>query len=417
MPWGSVAGMNCSVSPIIRLGLAAFVLACGAPLPAAPPSGPQLTVDRVVILMRHGIRSTTKQPPLPGAAAQPWPSWPVPPGYLTPHGGRAIGRLGSFDRSWLVPQGLVPRSGCPSADSLSVIADSDQRTIETARNWAANVAPSCKVSIAHKPQGAPDPMFHAVEQGAVRIDPKRADASVRRALGGADGATLDRRFRPVLQRLDQVLCGSETKGCGISSEPTKIVPATATSKPRLGGALDKASTAGQTILLEYGGGKAMRNVGWGRASTADVRAFSVFHAFQYGALQRDRYLASASLALLMPRMRQALSGTSDSPAVLMIAGHDGTVANLAGLLGAHWTVPGLAADDPVPGGALILERLRDPQGHKYFRVYYRGQTLEQMRNLAPLTPGSTYMAQIKLPGCRSDLCTEREFAALLGGSK
>lgn len=405
--------------PTIRLGLAAVALASGVGAAAAPVPRPELFSDRVVILMRHGIRSTTKQPPLPpGAAAQPWPGWPVPPGYLTPHGARAIGRLGSFDRRWLVGQGLIPRSGCPAVNALSVIADSDERTIETARNWAANVAPGCKVRIAHKPQGTPDPLFHAVEQGQVRIDPKRAAESVRRAIGGADGAALDRRYRPVLQRLDRVLCGSQAKGCGISGEPTTIVAGTTTSKPKLAGALDKASTAGQTLLLEYGGGKAMRNVGWGRASVADVRAFSVFHAFQYGPLQRDRYLASASLALLLPRIRQALSGSSVRPTVFMIAGHDGTVANLAGILGAHWNVPGLAADDPVPGGALLIERLHDAQGRKYFRVYYRGQTIEQMRTLAPLRPANSYMARISLPGCKAlgmpDLCTEGEFAALIG---
>jgi 4-phytase / acid phosphatase len=416
---GSLPSMSCSISTIIRLGLAAFALASGTGAPAAPASNLELVSDRVVILMRHGIRSPTKQPPLPpGATAQAWPDWPVPPGYLTPHGGRAIGRVGSFDRSWLVGQGLIPRSGCPTANSLSIIADSDERTIETARNWAANVAPGCKVPITHKPQGTADPLFHAVEQGQVRIDPKRAAESVRKAFGGAGMAGLDQRFRPVLRRLDRVLCGSQAKGCGISSEPTTLVPATATSKPRLAGALDKASTAGQTVLLEYAGGKAIRNVGWGRASVADVRDLSVFHAFQYGPLQRDHYLASVSLALLLPRIRQALSGASASPGVLMIAGHDGTVANLAGLLDAHWTVPGLAADDPVPGGALVIERLRDAAGSKYFRVYYRGQTLEQMRTLAPLRPQTTYMTRIRLPACNalgmSDLCTESGFAALIG---
>jgi 4-phytase / acid phosphatase len=394
---------------------AAVALASGAA--AAPASDPQLVSDRVVILMRHGVRSTTKQPPLPPAsAAQPWPDWPVPPGYLTPHGARAIGRVGSFDRRWLVGQGLIPHSRCPAA--LSVIADSDERTIETARSWAANVAPGCKVAIAHQPQGTPDPLFHTVEQGQVRLDPKRAAESVRRALGGADGAALDRRYSPVLQRLDRVLCGGVATGCGISSEATTIVAGTASAKPRLAGALDKASTAGQTLLLEYAGGRAMRDVGWGRASVADVRAFSVFHAFQYGPLQRDPYLASASLALLLPRIRQALSGGSVGPTVFMIVGHDGTVANLAGILGAHWNIPGLAADDPVPGGALLIERLHDAEGRKYFRVFYRGQTLDQMRDLKPLRPANTYMTRISLPGCNAlgmtDLCTQGQFGALIG---
>jgi hypothetical protein len=34
-----------------------------------------------VIVSRHGVRSpTATQPPLATIAADPWPSWPVPPG-------------------------------------------------------------------------------------------------------------------------------------------------------------------------------------------------------------------------------------------------------------------------------------------------------------------------------------------------
>src|SRR6266481_8921923 len=40
-----------------------------------------------VIVSRHGVRSPTAvTPPLASIAADPWPRWPVPPGYLTPRG-------------------------------------------------------------------------------------------------------------------------------------------------------------------------------------------------------------------------------------------------------------------------------------------------------------------------------------------
>src|ERR1700677_1625323 len=41
----------------------------------------------VVMVSRHGVRSPTGKPgQLNQYSAQPWPTWSVPPGYLTEHG-------------------------------------------------------------------------------------------------------------------------------------------------------------------------------------------------------------------------------------------------------------------------------------------------------------------------------------------
>jgi 4-phytase/acid phosphatase len=60
-----------------------------------PPAAAPLVVDRVVVVMRHGVR-----PPTCHACrchAEPWPAWPVAPGWLTPHGALAVARLGTAD--------------------------------------------------------------------------------------------------------------------------------------------------------------------------------------------------------------------------------------------------------------------------------------------------------------------------------
>ena len=97
----------------------------------------------------------------------------------------------------------------------------------------------------------------------------------------------------------------------------------------------------------------------------------------------------------------------------MFVGHDTTVASLAGLLDLHWQVPGFAVDDPAPGGALVLERVRDGAGRLFVRAAYRSQSLDQIRTLAKTSP-----ARLVLPigGCpaRADrLCPVERFEALL----
>src|SRR5207244_13083283 len=75
----------------------------------AAPAG--LTVDRAVLLMRHGVRPPTNAPAMPTAVTpETWPDWPTRPGWLTPHGAVAIGRAGSWDGARFRGLGLLPRT-------------------------------------------------------------------------------------------------------------------------------------------------------------------------------------------------------------------------------------------------------------------------------------------------------------------
>jgi 4-phytase/acid phosphatase len=123
-----------------------------------------------------------------------------------------------------------------------------------------------------------------------------------------------------------------------------------------------------------------------------VTALSAFHALEFALVARPRPVARANFAGLAPIVRQGLTGTAK---VTMISGHDTNIANLAGLIDAHWQVPGFAADDPAPGGAFVIERLRGPR-HASGRVRYRAQTLDAIRTLAPRPPVSV---AVPLPGC------------------
>lgn len=386
----------------------------GAAAPAAaqePPPPAGLHVDRIVVMMRHGVRPPTKAPPMPdGTASAPWPAWPVPPGYLTPHGRAAVTRIARLDRAAWAAAGVTPRRGCPR---LAIVADSDQRTIETARAYAAAFAPGCDVAIDHKPQGVTDPRFAAIEEKAVPFDAATAQAAVIAGAGPGGIAGEEARLRPLLARLDAILCAPAAPACGIAREPSDLTPARAGRRPKLTGALDRASTAAQILLLEYAEGKPMAEVGWGRATPADIARLAAFHATEFRLLARPAYIARANLALLTPIIVAGLTA-ADGAAVTMISGHDTNVANLGGLLDVHWQVPGLAADDPAPGGAIVLQHLSDAAGHHFVRALYRSQTVEQIRTLATDAP---YSAVLPIAGCSArgqrGLCTEAAFLARL----
>ncbi|OAN66465.1 phosphoanhydride phosphohydrolase [Sphingomonas sp. TDK1] len=403
------------------MGLA-LALALGSPAaagarPAAPLPPGSLAVDRVVMLMRHGVRPPTKAPPMPPEVTpERWPDWPVRPGWLTPHGAAAVARLGAADATAWRFHRLLPTKGCPVPGAVRIVADSDQRTIETAKAWAATLAPGCPLAIDHRPQDVPDPRFNAIESGEAPLDPAKADAAVAAEVGPGGFAALDARYRPLLTRLDTVLCGSPRPGCGVSGTPTGIAPARADKRPKLTGAIDRASTAAQILLLEAAEGMPIARIGWGRATLADVTMLGEFHALEFRILARPRPIAVANFAGLAEIVRTGLADSG--PRVTMIAGHDTNIANLGGLFDVHWQIPGFAADDPVPGGALILERLHDRAGKRYVRLRYRAQTLDQLRTAAPLGAHGPHDRILPVPGCNArgvaGLCTLDEALAKLG---
>lgn len=346
-----------------------------------------------------------------GTAAAPWPRWPVPPGHLTPHGSEGIRRLGAWDRAQYIAAGLLPARGCPPADALALASDSDQRTVATGDAYTAALLPGCRTANTHRGEGEPDPLFATAGEGDAPFDPARADAAVAQALGPGGIAAREAALRPALDRIDRILCGSARTNCGIGGEPSRVVPAAPAKRPKLSGALDRGSTAAQILLLQYADGKPQAEVGWGRASAADIRAASALHAAEFAIVARPPYLAARNVA---PIARAMLAGIdADGPRITLIVGHDTNIAAMGGLLGLHWQVPGYAADDPAPGGALVFDRLRGAGGRRYVRIRYRAQTLNQLRALTPLGPGARpYDHVLQVAGC-AKLCPLPRFRALV----
>lgn len=115
-------------------GLAAIT----APV-AAEPSG--YTLERVVILSRHGVRSPTKQTQLMNdVTPDKWPQWPVKAGYLTPRGAELVTLMGGFYGDYFRSLGLLA-AGCPAEGGVYAQADIDQRTRLTGQAFLDGVAP------------------------------------------------------------------------------------------------------------------------------------------------------------------------------------------------------------------------------------------------------------------------------------
>lgn len=334
-----------------------------------------------MVVFRHGVRA-----PLQGEAAaahyadEAWPQWSTPASLVTPHGRKAVQLSGEFLRQWLVQQALLPRNGCPAPGSLTVWANTDQRTIDSGALLADALAPGCNVQAGHRAVGSNDPLFRPIEAGAVPLDANAAVAAIQRETGGP--AALLQGHAAELQALQQILGCTKTP-CDFARMPSTLKPSADGRGLALGGPIDLTSGTGEVLLLQYAEGMPLSQVGWGRATPERLAQVSRLHALLFDIYARPHYMASRSGAPLAREVLQRF-GDAQAPKVSVFVGSDTHIAALSSLLGVHFHLPGYGADDPPPGGALVLGLWRTPDGHRSVRAQYLAQSLDQLRTLAAL---------------------------------
>jgi 4-phytase / acid phosphatase len=331
-----------------------IVLALAAPVAcAAEASGHDQVLERI-ILIRHGIRSPTKAPAdLAKYAAEPWPSWPVAPGQLTPHGIATLRSLGQRMGKDLTAAGL-PSDAC--GGTVHVIADSTPRNRASAEALLGGLSPQCTAKFQAFPAGQDDPLFRGV---GGEDDDK----------GGIDAAAVDATTRRTLANLQQVLLGCLDDACLKKAQD-------AGKQVLLGGDVAKAlKTAGslaENIMLAYVEGMPEGRYGWGRLDAAGVARIITLHntsfKLAHATPETSRGRGGNMLAHITATLAQAAGQpTTVNPLappgtrVVILIGHDTDLAAQAGLLGLDWHAA-TKGDDFPPGGALIYDLVSTRNG-------------------------------------------------------
>ncbi len=388
---------------------------------APPRPKPDATLEYVVLLSRHGVRSPLG---VPGAldkfSAAPWPRWEVPPGFLTPHGYALIKLFGAWDRARFSSDGLLAPAGCADAAHVTILADTDQRTRETGKALAEGMLPGCSVPVHSLHAFENDPLFRSLEAGVGRANYALATAAIAGRIGG-DPNNLTAAFHAQLDALERVLLG-----CGHASPPERkrtsifdvgaaLVPGNGDRPASLRGPVMSASVMVENFLLAYTDGKPDADVGWGCVDGSTLRSLMQLDTASWEFGTRTRAIARMKASNLLFHIQKSIAqsvagkpvdGALGSPAdrLLILVGHDTNIATVAGALGIDWIVDGRVDDTP-PGGALLFELWRSrPDGKPFVRLEYTAQTLEQMRQAQPLTPANPPGQEpIFVPGCSGPL--------------
>ncbi len=377
-----------------------------------------LRLEKAVMIVRHGVRAPLDgEAPVRTATGEAWPAWPVAQSLLTEHGAEGMRLLGSYLRAYYARGGLLAPTGCPAPGAVRIWTNVSARTIASGDALAQGLAPGCGLPVAHLPRGSTDPIFDPFEVGAIPFDGATAVASIDAHSGGiAHLASAHARDIALLQDVLGCRADSVAADCRLIDTPASLRPSVDGKGIDLRGPIVATSGTAQVLLLEYAQGLPMAQVGWGRADAAAIERLGELHTLLFAVHARPPYMAARQAAVLGRRMLASLERV-DGPRLDMLVGHDSNVNGLAAVLRVHFKVDGYARDDAALGGALILERLRDrAAGRRYVRVRYLAQTLDQLRDLTPLTLDRPSSKTLRVAGCAipgTDMCRLADFTRLV----
>jgi 4-phytase/acid phosphatase len=387
-----------------------------------------------VVLSRHGVRAPlVTNAALGDYSAQPWPKWDVAPQLLTAHGKQQMTLMGAYYRARYVQEGLLEGSTEKDLSRIYFWADSGERTVATGESLSAGLLPGAAPDIHSLALGRTDPLFEPAHILAGRADEPLAFAAVKGRLGG-DASVVPAAYPALFGELQRVLFGGDGQvppgKLSILTIPVTFAPGSHGELVDMGAPLHKAESLIDSLLLEYVNGMPMADVGWGRVDRGTLTRLLQLHLLYFDLTQRTFYPAQAQASNLashiMETMRQTMSGEPRPGAIgtpaermVFVVGHDTNIANLGGLLGLSWMLPGTPANPLLPGGALVFElRRHRGDGGWFVRSYYISQSLEQMRAGEPLTlEHPPQIAPIFIPECSQPTAGYEapygQFAALL----
>jgi 4-phytase/acid phosphatase len=369
------------------------------------------TLKHVIICGRHSIRASTKKPAqLAKFAVGTYPDFGVDPGLLTRNGWKAELLLGSYFHDYLVHERLLTGNTQEDLARSYFRAQAIERTNLTAAAFQTAVIPGVTQPQIHSYPISPypiDPLFDPIFNQVVAVDTARAVAETRGIFN--NGAALASAYSGELSLVRSVLFDYPIDTQPLPPTPeektdatSEAIPLTANTQLYVGnviqvGGLADMLDATDPFIMQYADGFPLDQVAWGSLSldalSQQTRLTNLCFRIEMLSPYLNQLQSSNFAAHVLRTLEQAVKGKNTLGAfgtarsrMTVIISSDAYLAGLAGLLNLHWQLPGYQADFCSPGGALVLELRQSNKTKGYFvRAFFTAQTLDQLRNLTPLT--------------------------------
>ena len=396
--------MRNSVKIVLAVLLAA-VLAVGCALAEGEPSG--YTLDRVVVLSRHNIRS-----PLSGSGSllgditpHEWFEWTSNPSELSLRGAMLETLMGQYFRLWLEDEGLFPENYQPEDGAVRIYANAKQRTLATARYFSAGLLPVAVVPVeSHAEYDAMDPTFAPVLTFLTDEYARDAAAQIAEKGGVAGLEGIHAGLMDAIELLMDVTDMNESEayrsgqfGDLLTDETT--IKLEAGKEPAMTGPIKTATSVADALtfqLYEMADDKA---AAFGHDLTREdwLKLHSIVDTYT-GMLFEVPLISVNAAHPLLKEIQSEI--TAEGRRFSFLCGHDSNVASVLSALGAgEYALPNTVEPRTPIGVKLVFETWSGEDGESYARVRLVYQSTEQLRGITPLSLENPPMSfDIDLPG-------------------
>ena len=386
------------------------------------------TLDRVVVLSRHNIRS-----PLSGSGSllgditpHEWFAWTSEPSELSLRGALLETLMGQYFRLWLEDNGLFPANYQPEEGAVRFYANAKQRTLATARYFSAGLLPVAKVEIeSHAAYDTMDPTFtpaltFMTEEYAADITEQIAE------MGGEAGmpGILDKLHGAIELLMDVAdireseAYKSGTAGNLLEDETTLILEEG--KEPGMRSPIKTATSVADALTLQYYEEADPVKAAFGHELSREewLQIHSIVDT--YSDMLFTRPLVSVNVAHpLLQELRSELQ--TENRRFSFLCGHDSNIASVLAALGVtEYNLPETIEPKTPIGCKLVFERWLDGAGEAFYKVSLVYQSTEQLRDYARLSldnpPVKTALAFEGVTANADGMIAEADLFALFDGA-
>ncbi len=366
-----------------------------------PYSDEGYTLEKVVVLSRHNIRSPLTGPKSSLYSLTPysWCEWSSPPAELSIKGGTLETEMGQYFRRWLEDEGLFEENYRPAEGEVRIYANSWQRTMATARFFSTGLMPVSNMGVEHhKGINNVDAVFYPrfTYCSAAYREAALAEMEGLYYLAMPDLSCDYRLLTDVLdmKESDAYKKGSFTGFC--MDVPTFNL--TKGNEPTVNGSLKTACQLSDALILQYYEEPGRYSEISGRNLTwEEWEAISEIKDI-YGDVLFTSPLVAVNIAHpLLVEMDNELK--DDGRQFSFICGHDSNLASVLAALDAEdYRLPEAIEKRTPIGGKFVISLWKGEDGAEYMSLDLVYQKAEQMQNVEILdesNPPGIYGIRLK----------------------
>ena len=351
------------------------------------------TLDRVVVLSRHNIRSplTDGGSLLGEITPHTWFNWTSASGELSLKGAMLEVLMGEYFRLWLEDEGLIPANWQPDEKAARFYANAKQRTQATARYFSAGLLPVSVVPI--EMHVAYDTMDETFTPKLRFVSDAYTEAALEEIaeMGGENGiAGFSERLKDAIALLMDITDMEESEAYqsgkyGDLLNGETVITLEQDKEPGMSGPVKTATSVADALKFQYYEEADELKAAFGHELTREDWQALCGIVETYGAMLFTAPLIAVNAA--HPLLQEIKSEMEQEGRVFsFLCGHDSNLASvLAALNSEDYTLPETLEPKTPIGGKLVFERYLDANGEAWYKIEMIYQSTEQLRNRTPLS--------------------------------